>query len=166
MSVAGSCGPDNLQPRPTLTFMGDNNAITNNFNGPGASCKGTIATGNNWPEYLLCLVMVPYIPINTPLRTATASDPDGDPITVLLGSRKTEFFGILEQRRNKGANPFIQIKIPNTTGSRTFPDMAVILATYPVNPPPLQGGLKRWGATVNHKNNSVWPLPSGITGGD
>jgi hypothetical protein len=32
--------------------------------------------------------------------------------------------------------------LPKTNGSRTFPDIAVILAGFPANPPAAMGGLK------------------------
>lgn len=144
MSVAGSCGPDNLQPLPDPYFHGVTiNTITNIFNGPGASCKGTIATGNNWPRILAMPGNGSYIPINTPFTlTATASDPDGDPITYCWDQEDRGFSGTWNSGATKELTPLFKSRIPNTTGSRTFPDMAVILAGYPVNPPPLQGGLK------------------------
>src|SRR5690606_20863588 len=39
-------------------------------------------------------------------------------------------------------SPLFKARVPKTTGERSFPDIAVIRANYPLNPAPAVGGLK------------------------
>ncbi|MFN8290801.1 MAG: zinc-dependent metalloprotease family protein [Chitinophagaceae bacterium] len=144
MSAAGSCGPDNLQPLPDPNFHGAVlNNITELFNGPIANCMGTINTGNNWPQITAMPGNGSYIPINTPFTlTATATDPDGDPVTYCWDEEDRSQPGPWNSGAARLISPLFKSRVPTASGTRTFPDIAVILAGYPANPPAVQGGLK------------------------
>jgi len=147
MAYAGICGSDNIQPNsdPYFHTKSFDEIVAYTTSGIGSTCGIVTSTGNHPP-----VVMMPVsgikIPKGTPFTlTGGATDIDGDALTY-----SWEEWDISNQDNgsawNSGANstvrPLFRARIPKTSGSRTFPDMAVILANYPANPPSVMDGLK------------------------
>lgn len=144
MSAAGTCGTDNIQPQNDAFFHSwSYNSITEFLSSTWSGCKGIITTGNTPPRILSMPGNGSYIPINTPFTlNATATDDNGDAITYCWEQVDRGAGGAWNSGATTLLDPLFKSRIPKTTGSRTFPDMAVILAGYPVNPSPVQDGLK------------------------
>lgn len=143
-AYAGICGSDNTQPNSDPFFHTYSfDQISNFIEGTGASCRVVTATGNNLPQITAMDNNGVNIPISTPFTlTGAATDPDGDPLTYCweewdLGPATTWNGG-----NANTTSPLFKSRVPKTSGSRTFPDMAVILANYPANPAATMGGLK------------------------
>ncbi|MBL7701932.1 MAG: proprotein convertase P-domain-containing protein, partial [Ferruginibacter sp.] len=146
-AYAGICGAENIQPNSDPFFHAMSfDEISNFVSGAGAACGTTSATGNGIPVIGALTNNGASIPISTPFTlTGTATDPNNDPLTYCWEQWDVQG----AQTWNAGATaaagntvPLFKSRIPKTTGSRTFPDMAVILAGYPANPPSAMGGLK------------------------
>jgi len=142
---AGICGADDIQPHSdpffhTISFDEISNYIET---GSGNTCKVAAATGNTLPVITAMNNNGVSIPISTPFTlTGVANDPNGDPLTYCweewdLGPTTTWNGGAANTTA-----PLFKSRIPLTSGSRTFPSMAVILAGFPANPPSAMGGLK------------------------
>ncbi len=148
MAYAGICGGENIQPNSDPTFHAISFDEISNFisSGSGSTCGVPTPTGNTLP------VIDPLpnnnlsIPPGTPFTlTGTATDANNDPLTYCW--EQWDLQGT--QTWNAGATapinntvPLFKSRVPKTTGERTFPDMAVILAGFPANPPSAMGGLK------------------------
>ena len=144
MSYAGICGTDDTQPHSDPFFHAISfDEISNYVEGGGSGCKVVTPTGNTLPVITSMSNNGANIPLNTPFTlTGSATDADGDPITYCweewdLGPSTTWNGG-----NANTTSPLFKSRIPKTTGSRTFPDIAVILAGYPANPAATMGGLK------------------------
>jgi Metallo-peptidase family M12B Reprolysin-like/Secretion system C-terminal sorting domain len=146
-AYAGICDGENIQPNSDPYFHAISfDEISNFLSGSGSSCGVLTTTGNNIPVIGALTNNNLSIPIRTPFTlTGTATDPDGDALT--YNWEQWDFSGT--RTWNSGAtatagntDPLFKSRIPKTTGSRTFPDIAVILAGYPVNPAATMGGLK------------------------
>jgi hypothetical protein len=147
-AYAGICGTQNIQPNSDPFFHAISFDEISNFLslGGGGTCGVVTPTGNLIP------VIDPLpnnnlsIPVNTPFTlTGSATDANGDAITYCW--EQWDFSGSATWNAGATASagntvPLFKSRIPKTTGSRTFPDMAVILAGYPANPPSAMGGLK------------------------
>lgn len=148
MAYAGICASQDIQPHsdPFFHAISFDEISTYLSSGDGATCGVITPTGNALPV----INPLPFnnlsIPVSTPFTlTATASDINGDAITYCW--EQFDFSG--QAAWNAGANaapnntlPLFKSRVPKTTGSRTFPDMAVIRANYPANPPADMDGLK------------------------
>ncbi len=143
-AYAGICGTDDTQPHSdpfmhAISF----DEISNYVEGGGSGCKVAIPTGNTLPVITSMNNNGANIPLSTPFTlTGTATDADGDPLTYCweewdLGPATTWNGG-----NANTTSPLFKSRIPKTSGSRTFPDIAVILANYPANPAGTMGGLK------------------------
>lgn len=143
-AYAGICGSDNLQPNSDPYFHTRSfDQIGNFINAGGFSCKGVINTGNTLPQITAMNNNGVNIPIATPFTlTATATDADGDALTYNWEQWDLGPGGSWNSGASSTTAPLFKSRIPKTSGSRTFPDMAVILAGYPSNPPATMGGLK------------------------
>ena len=141
---AGICGSDNIQPNSdpffhTISF----DEISNYAAGTGATCAAMSANGNILPVITAMNNNGANIPIGTAFTlTATATDANNDPLTYCweewdLGPSTTWNGG-----NANATSPLFKSRVPKTSGSRTFPDIAVILAGYPAAPPATLGGLK------------------------
>jgi hypothetical protein len=147
-AYAGICGSDNLQPNsdPFFHARSFDQMIDFITIGNGVTCGTTSATGNQTPVINALPNNNLNIPISTPFTlSGTASDPDGDAITYCweqwdLGPQSAWNAGATAASGN--TLPLFKSRIPKTNGSRTFPDIAVILAGYPTNPTATMGGLK------------------------
>ncbi|MBK7121850.1 MAG: T9SS type A sorting domain-containing protein [Chitinophagaceae bacterium] len=148
-AYAGICGGQDIQPNSDPFFHGMSfDEISNFVSGAGAACGTTSATGNQIPVIGALSNNGANIPISTPFTlTGSATDPDNDPLTYCW--EQWDVTGTGNSNWNAGATgapgntlPLFKSRIPKTSGSRTFPDIAVILAGYPANPPATLGGLK------------------------
>ncbi len=144
MGYAGICGTDDIQPHSdpymhTISF----DEIGNYAAGTGGTCAAIAATGNTLPVITAMNNNGASIPISTPFTlTGAATDANGDPLTY-----DWEEWDLGPATAWNGGNanttsPLFKSRIPLTSGSRTIPDIAVILAGYPANPPAVMGGLK------------------------
>lgn len=149
-AYAGICGAQNIQPNSDPFFHGISFDEISNFitTGGGSGCGTTAPTGNTLP------VIDPLpnngltIPVSTPFTlNGTASDANGDALTYCW--EQWDIGGGSVHTWNEGATappgntvPLFKSRVPKTNGSRTFPDITVILAGYPANPPATMGGLK------------------------
>ena len=148
-AYAGICGGENIQPNSDPFFHAISfDEISNFVSGTGSGCGTTQATNNQIPVIGSLSNNGANIPINTPFTlTGTATDPDNDPLTYCW--EQWDFSGTGNTAWNAGATgsagnslPLFKSRIPKTNGSRTFPDIAVILAGFPANPPSALNGLK------------------------
>ncbi len=148
-AYAGICGGENIQPNSDPFFHAISfDEISNFVSGTGSSCGTTSATGNQIPLISSLANNGVNIPISTPFTlSGSATDPDNDPLTYCW--EQWDFSGTGNTTWNAGATagsgnsvPLFKSRIPKASGSRTFPDMAVILAGYPVAPASAMGGLK------------------------
>lgn len=144
MSAAPGCSADNLQPLPDPYFHSTSfDLITGFITGTGAGCHGIINTGNTPPRFTNNIIYGANIPMNTPfqIRGVTATDDDNDPVTFSWEEVDRGPSGTWNSALTNGA-PAFRSRVPQTGSDRTFPDMQLILAGYPANPPAIQGGLK------------------------
>ncbi|MBL0147004.1 MAG: T9SS type A sorting domain-containing protein [Chitinophagaceae bacterium] len=147
-AYAGICGAENIQPNSDPFFHGKSFDEISDFVlvGNGNTCGVITPTANQIPVVGTLSNNGANIPISTPFTlSGTATDPDGDPLTYCW--EQWDFSGAVTW--NAGATspagntvPLFKSRIPKTTGSRTFPDIAVILAGYPASPASAMGGLK------------------------
>lgn len=141
-AYAGICGSDNIQPNSDPFFHAISfDEISNRVN--GTSCAAITATGNTLPVINPLVNSGLTIPINTPFTlSGTATDPNGDPLTYSWEEMDLGPGGAWNGGATSTTAPLFKSRVPKTTGERTFPDMAVILAGYPANPAATLGGLK------------------------
>ncbi len=143
MSYAGICGTDNIQAHADPFFHTMSFDQITLYLESGATCKVSTATGNTLPVITSMGTSGKYIPRNTPFTLAgTATDANGDALTysweeIDLGS-STSWNGAATST----TAPLFKSRVPKTSGKRTFPDMAVILAGYPSDPVADMSGLK------------------------
>ncbi len=147
-AYAGICGAQDIQPNSDPFFHGISFDEISNFvmTGNGATCGVATPTNNGIPVVGALPANV-SIPVSTPFTlTGTATDPNGDALTYCweqwdLGNPGAGWnIGLTAAPGNTA--PLFKSRAPKTTGSRTFPDIAVIIAGYPSNPPATMGGLK------------------------
>jgi hypothetical protein len=147
MAYAGICSGDNIQPNSSSYFhtKSFDEIIAYTTSGTGSTCPVVTNTGNHPPVVIMPASDV-KIPKGTPFTlTGSATDVDGDALTYAW-----EEWDLTNQNSgsawNSGSNssvrPLFKSRIPKTSGSRTFPDTAVILANYPSNPSATMNGLK------------------------
>ncbi len=147
-AYAGICAAENIQPNSDPHFHAISFDEISNFVtfGNGSTCGVSTPTGNTLPVIAPLLNNGLTIPISTPFTlTGTASDANGDALT--YNWEQWDFSGTAAW--NAGATaaanntvPLFKSRLPKLTGSRTFPDVAVINANYPANPAATMGGLK------------------------
>lgn len=144
-AYAGICGSDDIQPNSdpffhTISFDEISNFVAT---GGGAGCAVLTPTGNTIPVITAMDNNNVSIPVNTPFTlTGTATDGDGDPLTYCWEQWDLGPQGAWNSGATSTTAPNFKSRVPKTTGSRTFPDMAVILANFPANPAATMGGLK------------------------
>ncbi|MEO6490124.1 MAG: reprolysin-like metallopeptidase [Ferruginibacter sp.] len=145
MAYAGICTTDDIQLHSDAFFHTVSfDEISNYVEAGGGSCKVAIPTGNTLPVITSMNNNLANIPLNTPFTlTGTATDADGDPITYCWEEWDLGTGGAWNNGANSTTAPLFRPRPPKVSGSRTFPDMAVILAGYPANPAVQNlGGLK------------------------
>jgi hypothetical protein len=147
-AYAGICGAQDIQPNSDPHFHAISFDEISNFvtTGNGATCAVLTPTGNTLPVIAPLNFNGVTIPISTPFTlTGTATDANGDALT--YNWEQWDFSGTANW--NAGATaaanntvPLFKSRLPKLTGSRTFPDVAVINANYPANPAATMNGLK------------------------
>ena len=143
MGYAGICGTDDIQPNSDPFFHAISFDEISNYLQSGATCKTIIATGNTLPQITAMNNNGVSIPLSTPFTlTAAATDADGDAVTYSWEEWDLGNAGAWNSGGTTTTDPLFKARVPKTSGSRTFPDMAVILAGYPANPAATMGGLK------------------------
>ncbi len=142
-AYAGICSTDNTQPNSDPYFHSVSFDEISTYVSGGGSCKVAINTGNTLPSITAMNNNGANIPINTPFTlSATATDADGDAITYSWEEWDLGAQGAWNAGASSTTAPLFKSRIPKSTGSRTFPDIAVILAGYPANPATTMGGLR------------------------
>lgn len=143
-AYAGICGSDNIQLNSDPYFHAISfDQISNFVEAGGGTCKGVILTGNNLPQITSMNNNNANIPLGTPFTlTGSATDADGDALTYSWEQWDLGGAGSWNSGASSTTAPLFKSRRPKSTGSRTFPDMAVILAGYPANPPAAMNGLK------------------------
>lgn len=146
-AYAGICGVENIQPNSDPYFHAISfDEIINFVITGGGTCGVMTPTGNNTPVIAALPNAGVTIPISTPFTlTGSATDPNGDALTYNWEQwdfNATETWNEGATARRNNTVPLFKSRIPKINGSRTFPDIAVILAGYPANPPATMGGLK------------------------
>jgi hypothetical protein len=145
-AYAGICAAENIQPNSDPHFHAISFDEISNFFFGGGGCGVITPTNNTLPVIQSLTNSGVTIPIGTPFTlTGTATDADGDALSYCW--EQWDFSGTAAW--NAGATaapgntvPLFKSRLPKTTGSRTFPDIAVINAGYPANPPAAMNGLK------------------------
>lgn len=143
MAYAGICSSDDIQPHSDAFFHAVSfDEISDSLAGICGSCAVTSNTGNNIPVITSMNNNGANIPANTPFTlSATATDPDGDPLTYDWeewdkGPTTTWNGG------NANTNsPLFKSRTPKIIGSRTFPDMSLILSNYTLSSSDLNGNI-------------------------
>ncbi len=138
MAYAGICGNDDIQLHSDPFFHSISfDEISNFLQAGGASCKVSIPTGNTLPVITEMSNNNVNIPLKTPFTlTSNATDADGDAITYCWEEWDLGTGGAWNNGANSATAPLFKSRIPKTTGSRTFPDIARIIANYlPAVPP-------------------------------
>ena len=142
-AYAGICAADNTQPNSDPFFHTVSFDEISNFLESGGACKVATATGNILPVITAMNNNGISIPLNTPFTlSASATDANGDAITYCWEEWDLGPSTVWNGGNANTSSPLFKSRIPKTSGSRTFPDLAVILAGYPANPPATMGGLK------------------------
>ncbi len=143
-AYAGICGSDNIQPNSDPYFHAISfDEISTFLENGGSFCRTVVPTGNTLPVILTMDNNGVTIPKGTPFTlTGTASDADGDALTYNWEQWDLGSFGSWNSGANSTTAPLFKSRIPKSTGSRTFPDIAVILAGYPASPSATMAGLK------------------------
>ncbi|MEO6327742.1 MAG: reprolysin-like metallopeptidase [Ginsengibacter sp.] len=147
MAYAGICGTDDIQAHSDPYFHTKSfDQIIGYITSPAVTgCPVTTPTGNTPPVVVMPVSGI-KIPKETPFTlSGSATDINGDAIT--YSWEEWDFSNLTTGSEwNAGAAstvaPLFKARIPKTSGSRTFPDMAVIIANYPPNPDSAMGGLK------------------------
>ena len=145
MAYAGICGSDNTQPNSDPYFHAISFDEISNFvsSGGGASCAILTPTGNTLPVIAAFSTATISIPVETPfILTGSATDINGDALTYSWEEWDLGPAGAWNSGKTSTTAPLFKSRIPKPTGSRTFPDISVIVAGYPVSPPANMNGLK------------------------
>ena len=141
---AGICASDNIQPNSDPYFHAISfDQISAFLENGGSFCRTVVNTSNNLPVITAMDNNGVTIPFGTPFTlNATATDADGDALTYNWEQWDLGTAGAWNSGANSTTAPLFKSRIPKSSGSRTFPDIAVILAGYPANPGTTMGGLK------------------------
>lgn len=135
MAYAGICAAnENIQPNSDPIFHAQSFDAISNFitTGGGSGCGTAAATGNTLPTITAMNNNNVSIPINTPfVLTGTATDADGDAISYNWEGWDAGAAGSWPSAASSTTRPLFRTRVSKPTGSRTFPDIRVIVANYP-----------------------------------
>jgi len=135
MAYAGICGnTENIQPNSDPVFHAYSFDQISTFitSGGGANCGTVTPTGNTLPVITSMTANNVNIPIGTPFTlNATATDANGDAVTYNWEGWDRGTAGSWPSAATSTTRPLFRTRTSKTTGSRTFPDMRVIVANYP-----------------------------------
>ena len=162
MAYAGICGADNIQPNSDPFFHTVSFDEISIFlaTGAGASCHGTIATGNSIPVITAMNNNGATIPELTPfILSGTATDANGDALTYCWEEWDLGNSDSWDGGSGSTDKPLFKSRTPTSTGIRMIPDINVILAGYPAAPAATMGGLK--GETRSEPPNAGGPAVVG-----
>ena len=141
MAYAGICAPnENIQPNSDDIFHGSSFDQIINFitNAGGASCGTVSPLSNNLPVVSILTPNNLNIPIGTPFTLeASATDADGDFLT--YNWEGWDVSGASTDWRTAGTStvrPLFRTRVSKPEGTRSFPDMRVLLANFPGNNAP------------------------------
>ncbi len=128
MAYAGICSPDNVQNSSDSYFNARSFVTVRTFiTGNGGSCAATASTGNTPP--IVNVAAVKTIPISTPFKlTATGSDANGDAITYCWEQYDRGPSLGLSTVPTTGTPPLFRSFDPDTSRTRYFPRLAVVVA--------------------------------------
>ncbi len=143
MGYAGICAQDDIQPNSDAFFHAISYDEIAGYLQSNGNCKTVVPTGNTLPQIIAMSNNGANIPVSTPFTlSAIATDGDGDALTYSWEEWDLGAAGTWNSGATTTDAPLFKARVPKTSGSRVFPDMAVILAGYPANPPASTGGLK------------------------
>jgi hypothetical protein len=125
MGYAGICGSTNdLAPNSIAYFHGISYDEIVDFvtTGSGAGCASNSTTANQAP--VITGLSNFSIPVSTPfMLTASATDPNGDPLTYSWEEMDAGTAG----NWNSGNKPFFRSYVPSTSPTRSFPILSAVL---------------------------------------
>ncbi|MEO7765936.1 MAG: reprolysin-like metallopeptidase, partial [Ferruginibacter sp.] len=143
MAYAGICDNDDIQPNSDPFFHAISFDEISSYLQSNGGCATITGTGNTLPQVIAMNNNGVSIPLNTPFTlSATATDANGDALTYSWEEWDLGPSGVWNSGAASLTAPLFKPRIPKTTGSRTFPDMAIILAGYPSNPAATTNGQK------------------------
>ncbi|MEO6221305.1 MAG: zinc-dependent metalloprotease family protein, partial [Ginsengibacter sp.] len=144
MAYAGICSSDDIQPNSDPFFHSVSFDEISNYLESGGTCKVATATGNSIPVITSMANNGVSIPRSTPFTlTGTATDANGDALTYCWEEWDTGPETLWNGGNANTTSPLFKSRVPKTNASRTFPDIAYIIANYlPAVPPAIRGGLK------------------------
>jgi hypothetical protein len=129
MSYAGSCGAQNIQNNSDDYFHGVNleQMMRYSRERTGSECPDVEAADNREPDVFLSYSDNFYIPKSTPFElTASASDPDGDPLQYSWEQFDAEI-NATDIGFPKGNCPMYRSYRPTTNPTRMFPRLDYLL---------------------------------------
>ncbi|MGY2133455.1 reprolysin-like metallopeptidase [Hymenobacter sp. HD11105] len=131
MAYAGLCAPQNIQPSSSPYFHSRSIDQILDYAAASGTCAQLTPSGNQSPTVEAGGNF--RIPARTPFTlTGSGSDPDGDPITYTWEQTDLGPAGAPDAPVDNA--PLFRFLPPNSSPTRTFPEMASLLAT--TAPPP------------------------------
>ena len=129
MSYDGTCGPANVQGFRDRYFHTSSLVEIGNYvtAGNGSTCPTAVMTANNQPTVSAGGVATWNIPISTPfMLTATANDPDGDPLTFCWEQFDNQLI-THPPAATAASGPVFRSFLPVASPTRFFPNLNAIL---------------------------------------